>query len=69
MYYEINVSKNGRHFFVTAERSITTLTQAEGLYMVFKEKFPESEGYKISVTHWENIGRTINMEEEKIIKA
>ena len=62
MYYEINISKNGRHFFATAERSITSLTQAEGMYMLFKEKFPESEGYKIDVTYWEKVGKSINIE-------
>ncbi len=62
MYYEINVSKNGRHYFATAERSITSLTQAEGLYMVFKEKFPENEGYKIDVTRWEKVGHPIKIE-------
>ena len=64
MYYEINVSKNGKHYFATAERSITSHTQAEGLYMVFKEKFPENEGYEISVTRWEKIGKPVNMNEE-----
>ena len=61
MYYEINVSKNGRHFFATAERSITSFTQAEGMYMLFKEKFPESEGYEISITQWEKVGHPINI--------
>lgn len=63
MYYEINVSKNGRHFFATAERSITNLTQAEAMYMIFKEKFPESEGYQISVTQWNKVGKSIDMNE------
>lgn len=63
MYYEINVSKNGRHLFATAERSITNFTQAEGMYILFKEKFPESEGYEISVTRWDKVGKPINMNE------
>lgn len=63
MYYEINVSKNGYHFFATAERSITSLTQAEGMYEIFKEKFPENEGYAITVTRWDKVGNFINMEE------
>lgn len=61
MYYEINVSKNGYHFFATAERSITTQQQAEKMYNLFKEKFPESEGYSISVTRWEKIGKPIEI--------
>lgn len=61
MYYEINVSKNGYHFFATAERSITTQQQAEKMYKLFKEKFPESEGYSISVTQWNKIGKPIEI--------
>lgn len=59
MYYEINVSLNGRHFFATAERSITSKTQMEEMYNLFLEKFPESEGYKLDVTEWNKIGKPI----------
>ena len=62
MYYEINVSLNGQHLFATAERSITTSWEAEKVYNLFKEKFPESEGYKISVTYCEKIGKIIDMD-------
>lgn len=62
MYYEINVSKDGKHLFATAERSVTTPNQAEKIYNLFKEKFPESEGYKIEVTRWEKVGKIINMD-------
>lgn len=62
MYYEINVSLNGQHFFATAERSITNLNKAEKIYNLFKEKFPESEGYKIDITEWNKIGKIVNME-------
>ena len=63
MYYEINVSKDGKHLFATAERSITVSWEAEQIYNLFKEKFPESEGYKISVTKWEKVGKQIDMNE------
>ena len=63
MYYEINVSKDGKHLFATAERSITVSWEAEKMYNLFKEKFPESEGYKIDVTRWEKVGKSVNMEE------
>lgn len=62
MYYEINVSLNGQHLFATAERSVTTSWNAEKIYNLFKEKFPENEGYKIDVIHWEKFGKSINME-------
>lgn len=64
MYYEINVSLNGKHFFATDKRSITSKSKLEEVYKVFKEKFPKEDGYNISVTYWENIGKLINMEED-----
>lgn len=63
MYYEINVALNGKHLFATADRSITSPYKAEKVYNLFKEKFPEEEGYTISVTEWNTIGKPINMGE------
>lgn len=61
MYYEIIISKNGRHLFATAERSIIAKYQLDTLYCIFKEKFPKEEGYKITVQKWEKTGRFIEM--------
>lgn len=57
-YIEILVTKDGRHLFATAPRSIHTypLDDYEKVLNIFKEKFPESEGYKISATRWEGRG-------------
>ena len=63
MYYEINVSQNGKHLFATAERSLTNSWEMEKVYKLFKDKFPKSEGYKISVTYYEKYGKIINMDE------
>lgn len=63
MYYEINVSLNGKHFFATAERSISGEWKLKEVYKVLKEKFPEEEGYKIDVTYWSKVGKYINTEE------
>lgn len=63
--YEINVSLNGVHFFATHERSIVSERKLKEVYKVFKEKFPEAEGYEISVTYWTKSGREINMEKLK----
>lgn len=49
-YYEINVSLNGVHFFATHKRSLTDKRKMQEVLEVFKEKFPESEGYQIIVT-------------------
>lgn len=62
MYYEINIALNNKHFFATAERSITNEIKLKEVYNVLKEKFPESEGYTISVTKFETIGHHVNME-------
>ena len=61
MYYEINVTLNGKHFFATAERSITNPWDLRDALKVFLNKFPESEGYKISVTKWEKVGEELNI--------
>jgi hypothetical protein len=66
MYYEINVSLNGKHLFATAERSITNETKMEDIYNLFLEKFPENEGYKLDVTKWENVGKPIIFKNERV---
>lgn len=63
MYFEINVSHNGRHFFATAERSIWDMTKLKQVYYTLKKKFPTSEGYEISVTKYENSGRRVQESE------
>ena len=50
MYYEINIAKDGKHFFATAERSITTEKELKKALIVFQNKFPKEEGYEIIIT-------------------
>jgi hypothetical protein len=64
MGYEINVSLNGTHFFATHERSITTQLSARNTCAIFKVKFPEDEGYKVTVTEWRKTGREIEFAKE-----
>ena len=59
MYYDINVSLNGRHFFATDKRSVLSHHDLRRVYPVIKAKFPESEGYKVSVTYREHVGTAI----------
>lgn len=61
MYYEINVSLNGSHFFATNERSLRNQADMQKVYDKLKIAFPESEGYKLSVEKWETRGLIINM--------
>lgn len=63
MYYEINVAKNGRHFFATAERSITDKQKLKMAIKIFKEKFPLSEGYEISAMENPQVYRGVNIDE------
>lgn len=56
MYYEINVALNGQHYFATAKRSLTDELAARGMYAVFCDKFPESAGYRVSLTQWKESG-------------
>jgi len=58
-YYDINVSYNGHHFFATSDRSCTTKHHAQLVYLALVEKFPESDGYKITTTYWESSGERI----------
>ena len=62
MYYEINVALDGKHFFATHERSVTNRNKLENIVKVFVEKFPESEGYEISVSKWQNNCKNIDIE-------
>ena len=61
MYYEINVSLNGKHFFATAERSITNEQKLKEVYSALKEKFPYEDGYDMTVTRYETTGKHIDM--------
>jgi len=55
-HYEINISKKGIHFFATDPRSCVGEYDLEKILPTILEKFPESEGYKVSVTWWETKG-------------
>ena len=61
MYYEINVTLNGQHFFATDKRSITNKKVLEKVYKVLKEKFPLEEGYDIIVSQYETVGKFVDM--------
>lgn len=63
MYYEILVAKHGYHLFATAERSATYGPKAKMLYEEIKSRFPEEEGYTVTVTKWEKKGEPTNPED------
>jgi hypothetical protein len=61
MSYEINVSKDGNHYFATNERSISSLDRATELVQRFEEIFSEEAGFKISVHKVEKTYQEINL--------
>lgn len=66
MYFEINVSHQGKHLFATAKRSISTRDQAKALWQKLKSAFPGDEGYEVTVTKWTTIGeRVTGFEDEE----
>jgi hypothetical protein len=56
MWYEINVSKDGKHYFATHERSITTISLAVEIRDRLKQAMPEEEGFKFTITQKQTIG-------------
>ena len=59
MYYVINVSQHGVHYFATHERSIRTEEQARVMFEHFSDLFPAGDGYQIRVTGYEKMGKTV----------
>lgn len=70
MYYEINVAKDGRHYFATHERSLQSKEEALEVYRMFKVVFPKSKGFEISVCERRVVGAyvTISFEKELELK-
>lgn len=59
MYFEINVSLRGHHFFATAPRSIPHRDALALVLAEFHKLFTEERGYEISVTKWETVGEDV----------
>jgi hypothetical protein len=49
--YEINVAKDGKHYFATNERSLTGSKEAENALKDFKKRFPEEEGFTVTISY------------------
>ena len=58
--YEINVSKDGKHFFATHERSLgLSKRHTKEVYDKLVEAFPANDGYQIEIRKWETVGESI----------
>lgn len=62
-HFEILVTKDGKFYFSTSERSATTAKEAMGIVEHFRKVFPVSEGYDVSCLRWETSGKTIRFPE------
>lgn len=49
MHYEINVAKDGLHYFATHDRSLRDEEHAKGVYEMFKKVFPQGKGFEVTV--------------------
>lgn len=47
-YFRINVSLNGQYLFATEQEHLTTEAEAHKVFNLFREKFPESDGYNVT---------------------
>lgn len=61
MWFEINVSKDGKHYFATHERSITTIAKAAEILARFKQAMPEEKGFKYTVTRYTTEGAILEI--------
>jgi len=59
MFYEVNITLNGQHFFATDERSILTLAKLRQVVELFERKFPADEGYMLMISRQETKGQWI----------
>jgi hypothetical protein len=59
MWYEINVSRNGAHWFATSERSLTDKTAASVVFRDICSRFPTSEGFNVTMDLKCLSGRTV----------
>ena len=65
MYYEINVSLYGSHYFATAERSLTFRSKALLMADKFRIVYPASEGWKVTLVKVSNTRSTIEITEDE----
>jgi recombinational DNA repair protein (RecF pathway) len=62
-HYEINVSKDGEHYFATDERSLRgTLEEAQTMARHFQKVFPKEEGYLVQLAYCMETQRTIEID-------
>lgn len=60
-HFQINVSRNGKHYFSTSSEHGQHMTTecAKNMVRDFRARFPESEGFRTEVAYWECSGKTL----------
>lgn len=51
MYYEIIVSKDGKHYFSVNDRKFNDSNKAKELYIDLRRRFPAREGFEITAIY------------------
>jgi len=65
MNYEINVAKDGYHYFATADRSLTSQDEAIKAFEHFKKLFPAEDGYHLQLSEIRHTSKQIKVREDK----
>jgi len=55
-HFSICVSHRGKHWFATAPHSLTEKTKAYEMLLELQTRFPEDQGFRVTMTYWESIG-------------
>lgn len=62
-HYEINVIKDGQHFFATAPRSCNDKQRVLKVLKEIQARFPESDGFEVQVSYYKCSGYMLKPEE------
>lgn len=65
-HFQVNVALNGKHFFATDPKSCTTPFEEVAVkwFNQIKAQFPESEGFRCTLTYWEGRGYKFDTDKE-----
>lgn len=50
-HFEINVAKNGKHFFSTSDHSLVTADHTRAVYKEIVVRFPKRDGYTVTISY------------------
>jgi hypothetical protein len=59
-FFRINVSLNGTFYFRADNEFISSINVGR-MVKDFRTRFPESEGFKVTLTHWEASGMGVEV--------